>query len=228
MEYIKPKLPIHEFPCGVYKLIFNDKWFYIGSTQDIKKRFVRWKTGLRQPKRFLAIKKVREIIATVTKVEIQILKICDDYREQEAALIKENIGNPFSLNHRVVKREIKPKIIKEPVILMNSEQIEEAKRLREDGWILKDLANRYKVSIFFIQRKVKGIEMKVKRKAAKRKISVVPSRKPIVMFDLKGNEVKRFISVKEAVECMGTSVVYHLRGKAKCNNYKGFTFKFVK
>lgn len=99
MEFIKQKLPIHEFPSGVYKITFNDKWFYIGSTQNIKIRLVRWKNVINKPQHF-ACERIKEILTLVTKVEFKVLKICNDYTNQESLLIDENKGNEFLLNNR--------------------------------------------------------------------------------------------------------------------------------
>ena len=46
MEFILPTLKRNEHPSGIYKLVFDDLYFYIGSSTKLKNRATTWRVLL--------------------------------------------------------------------------------------------------------------------------------------------------------------------------------------
>lgn len=84
----------------VYKLSFPDGSFYIGSTEDLKKRMSNYKSAF-----IRSIGSVNKLIAAKAQeysiIWFEILEVVPEgknTREPEHKWIRENIGNPLSLN----------------------------------------------------------------------------------------------------------------------------------
>jgi len=98
MEIIIPKIGRLENPAGVYKIVFDGKYFYLGSSVNLKSRFFKWKHDLLHgvPKN----KRIRELLPSVSKISVEIVEIVygDLLREREDFYIKFNWGNSMLLN----------------------------------------------------------------------------------------------------------------------------------
>lgn len=100
MEIYSPVFSGNTAIGGLYKITFNNKWFYIGSSKDLKRRFIRWKCVLKQTKH-LKNKNIRLILPEVIDVRFDILceisntKVLFDLETKE---IKNNWENEFLLN----------------------------------------------------------------------------------------------------------------------------------
>ncbi len=101
-QFILPKIKFgKKFPAvpAVYKMIFDDEYFYIGSSRSVMQRIWRWKFILTkgEKKNFLIteqFKKCKEV-----KFEIlEVLEVGIEPKEREDFYIKENWGNEFFLN----------------------------------------------------------------------------------------------------------------------------------
>lgn len=98
MEFIKPNLLKKQ--KGVYQLIFDDKWFYIGSSIDLKSRLRTWHYNItsRTLKKHLNIK---NILPFTSVVRFEVIFTCvseKESRDKETNLLKECWGNPLLLN----------------------------------------------------------------------------------------------------------------------------------
>lgn len=93
-------LALGKWMRGVYKLTFNDKWFYIGSSVDLKRRMSGWKTRLTQTG-FSKNGSIKFILPEIVKVNFKVLEIVPDGRsvkEVEDVYLKKFIDNEFCLN----------------------------------------------------------------------------------------------------------------------------------
>lgn len=89
----------------VYKLIFDDKWFYIGSTCDLRNRIWAWNTTFNNLDKLKGYKKIKSILPNISVVELSVIKLMetntkniDNVRIEERLSITENIQNPLLLN----------------------------------------------------------------------------------------------------------------------------------
>src|SRR5688572_6006224 len=89
-----------EHPCsGVYKIIFGEKWFYIGKSVDLYTRFKFWNSTLSKNHYVnCKISKLPEELRQTAKAEI--IEYCakEIAKEREEFYIKKNIDDPYCLN----------------------------------------------------------------------------------------------------------------------------------
>jgi len=71
MEFIYPDIPLHT--SGTYKIVFDDKWFYVGSSRNLRSRFATWRTILREPKG-LKNKNIKTILPSISIVRFEIVR----------------------------------------------------------------------------------------------------------------------------------------------------------
>lgn len=101
MEIIKPQLPRSSTKIsGVYQITFDNKWIYIGSSFNLKKRFITWKNRLLKS-HFISNKKIISILPETKTINIQILSITDNYKKLEEEIIAKNRGNKNCLNSKI-------------------------------------------------------------------------------------------------------------------------------
>lgn len=98
-EFIFPPLKRGEIVCAVYKMIFDDGSYYIGSATHLKQRMWGWKFKLNSgiDKNY----KVTAAFKATDKVVFEILEIVDDpvlRKFREDGYIKLNVGKPLFLN----------------------------------------------------------------------------------------------------------------------------------
>jgi hypothetical protein len=74
MELIIPEVPNKP---AVYKLTFDAHWFYIGSSENVRRRFVRWKCTLKLGKHFKSIN-IKQILPTTNVIEFSIVEFATD------------------------------------------------------------------------------------------------------------------------------------------------------
>jgi len=99
MEFIIPKFNRNEVSSGVYKITFDNRHFYIGSSKNLRRRFNKWKDNIKlgNPHNELIL----ELIPHCTVIKFEILEIVPfgiDARIQEDTYIKSNFGNLLFLN----------------------------------------------------------------------------------------------------------------------------------
>ena len=101
MEIIRPTLSPKIRVCGVYKITFNNNWFYIGSSANLKHRFESWVCRFNKPSS-LKNKNIKHIFPSLFKVEFEIIEQCvndiDFTRGRETFYINENWENELLLN----------------------------------------------------------------------------------------------------------------------------------
>lgn len=100
MEIIlPPKEDIGKHPA-VYMILFDEKWFYIGSSGNIKARINKWKHVLQTGNHFKSIN-IKKILPFVSSIKIIIIKKYKTKRHtlyKETELIQKNWDNPLLLN----------------------------------------------------------------------------------------------------------------------------------
>lgn len=100
MEIIIPEFQKKFHPAGTYKITFDDKWFYIGSSKNLRNRFGKWKFTLKTGEG-LKQKNIKIILSKVSQIRFEILKIYVDIsliRNAENRLLKKYWPNKFLLN----------------------------------------------------------------------------------------------------------------------------------
>ncbi len=68
---------LDKFVKAVYKLIFNEKWYYIGGTVDLKRRIGQWKTRLQQDG-FDKNASIKFLLPEITEVRYEVLELVGD------------------------------------------------------------------------------------------------------------------------------------------------------
>lgn len=100
MEFIIPEFNRKERPMGIYMIWFDDKWFYIGSSKNIRSRFSSWKTMLTKPE-FLKNKNIKIILPCILSVRFEIIetyKSASWLRRNETKEINKHWDNANLLN----------------------------------------------------------------------------------------------------------------------------------
>lgn len=84
---------------GVYKIIIDEKWFYIGESRNLSVRVKSWESELKRHVNFHMGKLSDE---TKKNARAEILEYCDPEKtkEREEFYIKKYTGDPFFLNVR--------------------------------------------------------------------------------------------------------------------------------
>lgn len=100
MEFIKPKFGVHDKPAGVYKITFDDTWFYIGSSTNLKNRIRKWIFSLSTGKDFKS-KNIKHILPGISVIKFEVIKIYATtslIRSSETKHITKHWNNPLFLN----------------------------------------------------------------------------------------------------------------------------------
>lgn len=100
IKFCDEHLKLEKFVRAVYKLIFNEKWYYIGSTVDAKRRISNWKTLL-QRDGFKKNSSMKFILPEVTDVRCEILEIVPDgiwHKEREGLYLEKCFNDELCLN----------------------------------------------------------------------------------------------------------------------------------
>lgn len=113
IKWTFPKLQHGFNPPAVYRIDFDNNFFYVGSTKKLKTRMASWRTIMRREK--FPSKAFREYIKGATSGVMKILEITtiESLQERETFHIRENFYDPFFLNqsangYTVGRRELKP------------------------------------------------------------------------------------------------------------------------
>jgi group I intron endonuclease len=98
-EFIFPEFQKGVQVCGIYKMIFDDGSYYVGSSLNLRQRMWGWKFKLNNgvDKNY----KVTAAFKNTFKVTFEIMEVVDDpiFRKfREDGYIKINIGKPLCLN----------------------------------------------------------------------------------------------------------------------------------
>lgn len=96
IQFIKPKLKHRYNPSGVYKISFNNGYFYIGSSKKLKSRFNSWETPLSKGK--TSNRYIKSMLQGITIVNFEIIEICDNYIERELYHIQTFLNDDYCLN----------------------------------------------------------------------------------------------------------------------------------
>lgn len=94
-------LKLARWTCGVYKVIINDKWFYIGSSVDLKRRLSTWKCYWSGKKKYIKNRSILYVLPLAEKVNFEILELItngSNPKEREDVWVKENFDNELCLN----------------------------------------------------------------------------------------------------------------------------------
>ncbi len=99
LTFTIPGLPRKPVIAGVYKLSFDDTWFYFGSTKNILSRFHKWKTELSRGiyKNF----RLAEVCVASSRVKMEIIEVISEPErllERETHYLQQYWGNPLLLN----------------------------------------------------------------------------------------------------------------------------------
>jgi hypothetical protein len=99
MQIITPKFKRKTNPMGVYKILFDDQYFYIGGSCFLKNRFRHWKTRLRagNPKN----KNIKSILHQTQKAKFVVLERIfnkEQLRDREDFYLKKYFNDPLCLN----------------------------------------------------------------------------------------------------------------------------------
>lgn len=100
MEFIFEKFRKGDNYLGTYKITFDNKWFYIGSSTNLRKRCMKWKYSLTTGK-FLKQKNIKSILPTARVIKFEIIGFytdTDTLRAAENALLKKYWDNKCMLN----------------------------------------------------------------------------------------------------------------------------------
>lgn len=84
---------LKETDSGVYKMIIDDKWFYIGSSNKLRRRFSYWRTSLRGGKGLA--QNMKSIIGSIKFVKFEIIEFV--YNAQDV-LVRENMHIQLHFN----------------------------------------------------------------------------------------------------------------------------------
>lgn len=93
--------PLHQYyKGGVYKLLYDEKYFYFGSSKNLYTRITSWAGKCKLPYPIYQNHKLRTLVSNFEKLEIFIIELCDPdmLKEREDFHIKSNFGSDLCLN----------------------------------------------------------------------------------------------------------------------------------
>jgi|SRR5579863_1809338 len=99
MNFVEHLFRAGHRPSGVYRLVFDGKYFYFGSTGNLKSRMSRWKHVLFFGK--VQNANINKILPTCETVAFEVLDFIEDknmLRPTEDLYIKSHIGADYLLN----------------------------------------------------------------------------------------------------------------------------------
>lgn len=212
---------------GVYKIVFDNGMFYIGSAKDIKHRFSFWKRFF-SLESYRDMKKMRERVKGCYSAEFLVVEfIGDGWRDVEYRYIKENFHNPLLLNTFSVE--------KKPIIEYDSDgnKIRDWGSAAEAARVKGIKYSRVRDVLVGYIKSHKGVVYKYKNKedlcfCGRRKYKKRPKRWNIEVYKCDGSFVGVFESARKVEEEIKVPVklIYSVfTGKQKTSN--GYTFKKI-
>lgn len=96
-------VPLDKEGAGIYRIIFNTGYYYIGSTKNFRTRFIIYRTEFRK-KVYGHSKKMNEAIQKSTNAIFEILEVIEESNSlkiREGFYLKKNNGNPFLINRAI-------------------------------------------------------------------------------------------------------------------------------
>lgn len=257
MKFQIPTFDRKQNPAGVYKITFNDKWFYIGSSKKLRSRFRTWKAMLTSPK-YLKNINIRNILHEVQEVRIEIIRVYANENLIQAAetrLIKKFWSNELLLNrcpegntnkgrrpYYGYTPPAKPKkglpTPKKPVGLFS-----------KDGVLLREYpatgaaALDNKINFEEINTMIRGLRGPLRngtffkykladgsyQEPVKFKRKDVPAA-AVNQYDMNWNFIKRHRSMAEAAKEIGghkRNIEHVIKGTHRMKSYKGYRWKFA-
>lgn len=99
MKFSVPVFARKENPVGVYRITFDEKHFYIGSSKHLKTRFQNWVTAI--DRGVNKNTRIRELAKVCAKAQFEILEVVvsGDHKERERFYIAKYWGDPMFLNY---------------------------------------------------------------------------------------------------------------------------------
>lgn len=97
LVFIFPDLKYGKPILGVYKIWFDETYFYIGSSNNVKIRMRAWEYVIHRGGTHNS--NMENILPNVKNIRFEIVAIDEDYRNIEDALIKEKCEDMYLLNH---------------------------------------------------------------------------------------------------------------------------------
>lgn len=254
IEFGNEHYALKKWECGVYKIVFNDTWFYIGSSVDLKRRLGNWKhyiSGKSKKKR--KNRSIDYILPAVTKVRFEILEFVGcGQKEREDAIIKENFNNQYCINIvsdggrklplGVIRREKNKKgglpVPKKPIaqftldgsLVAKHESILAASiavNCKTDNIrsVIQGAASRYKNWLF---KQIAADGSYIEPPKFKKKLGKIALR--VNQYDKNGVFIASFESANEAAAKVNgnrRNIHKQIQGKGRMKSYKGFIFKYA-
>ena len=100
IKFCDGHLKLERFVRAVYKLLFNEKWYYIGSSVDLKRRIGQWKTRLQKPG-FKKNASIKFLLPEIESVRFEVLELVPDeiwIKERESHYLKDCFNDDLCLN----------------------------------------------------------------------------------------------------------------------------------
>lgn len=249
-------LSLKRWDKAVYKITFNHRWYYIGSSVDVKRRLHQWKNAIinNRPKNG----KIRQLLPILTHVSFEILRYANKSQDQrifENEYISKYHNDENCLNlcpdaftnfgsKRVGKVIVKEK--KQPIavfdikwiFLKRFDYVSEAIKFincRRDNItdVLKGRAsnsNGFKFKLIDATGQfiepIQFISKKPPTKPKREKQEVTQS-KAIIQYNKHGKLIKIHSSVGEAAKEVGSNKSNFRKQLTTTGNCKGYIFKYA-
>lgn len=101
IQFICPKVKYGIKQSAVYKIVFDDTYFYIGSTTNLSRRFERWRVSIRNGGGAGVNLIMKGILPSINKVEFIVIEYVNNGESpkiKEDLLLKKYQNDIFSLN----------------------------------------------------------------------------------------------------------------------------------
>ena len=202
IEFIFPTLQYRLNPPAIYRLDFNNGYYYIGSSMKVKNRIKSWRTNLKCD-RFQS-RLMEHSIKGATSVVASILEIC-------------SVPNSKALKER--ETEYLLTCFNDPLFLNMTPS-----GLNNEGMTFKVLPEQ-----LIKPPKEKRPYIRGGKPKPRVRKEVYAFAKGIVQFDLNGNYIQSHKSISDAARAIGVemkTVQKHLKVKRHRIGLSGFIFKF--
>jgi predicted GIY-YIG superfamily endonuclease len=195
-----PKLTYGYNPPAVYRMDFNNGYFYIGSSKKVKTRFLGWRTKFKTNRH--SSKLFEYYTQSATEVTVSILEYAslDNFKDRETYYIGLFFNDPLCINRSpsgFTNTGLKP--LPPHLVKPKKEKIPKPPKPKKARVYKPPPADH-----------------------------VWAFSKGVVQFDLKGNYIQSHKSMSDAAKSVGviwTSVKKHINAKSHRVGLKGFIFK---
>lgn len=250
-------LLLEKFVRSVYKITINEKWFYIGSSINTKRRLSQWKNHLSDPS-FKRNGSIKHLLPEIETVKFEILELVPDgvwVKERENVYLHKHFNDELCLNlipdaivtkgrkwpmgkEKKEKPKKNPPSPSRPVAQFDGESNELIKKFSSISALVKELRIKHNTINEHLRSErgfIRGFFFKLINpdgSIADRQVfdRVRPPGRKFYQIDKEGNIVAEWYNISLAAKAINSDrhqIARVLNGEYRYKTAKGFIFKYA-